>query len=65
MVSMVTISAEDGPERLPAVSETRVVIACTPSASAVEVTVVVMLVPTSTSLAYKLPLAVPIGASVV
>ena len=36
MVSIVTVSVEDGAERFPAASQTRAVIACTPFANALD-----------------------------
>ena len=64
-MSIVTVSVEDAEERFPAVSSARTVIAYTPSASALEVTVVVALLPISTPAAYSLMLAAPKGMSLV
>ena len=64
-VSIVTVSVKDADERFPAASATRTVIACTPSANALEVTVVVVLLPTSTPPASSVPLTAPAGKAIV
>ena len=60
-VSMVMVSVGEADDRFPAASTARAVIAWTPSANVLAVTVVVVLLATSTPAAYSVMLAAPEG----